>query len=184
MPSNSGPLSGNLERFLGKKFAGIIGDHMGGQPTSFADGIVTSVYGQAAFDAALSGVTFPDDSEKSLLPYGMVIQNDGPSTVVAYCLQWVFDDGNGAPIIDERNYTQPFALDDGDKRGPLRFDGDMVLDPGDSCLITPADNYHLKPPSSEVSPSAAGRPQAAQRELAALAENNAKKPFSQVRLAA
>jgi hypothetical protein len=59
-----------------------------------------------------------------------------------------------------------------------------VLDPGGSCLITPADNYHLKPISSEVSPCSARRPQVAQRELAALAENNAQKPFSQVRLAA
>jgi hypothetical protein len=61
---------------------------MTGQLTSFPDGIVTSVCGQAAFDAALSGLTFADDSEKALLPYGMVIQNDGPFTVVAYCLQW------------------------------------------------------------------------------------------------
>jgi hypothetical protein len=132
----------------------LIGDHVATGSITFADGIITSVHGQAAFDAALSGLTFADDSEKALLLYGIVIQNDGPSTVVAYCLQWVFDDGDGAPIIDERNYTQPFALDDGDKSGPLRFDGDMVLDPGGSCLITPADSYHLKPPSSEVSPSA------------------------------
>ena len=183
MPSNSRPLSSNLERSYEYSLA-LIGDHVATGSITFADGIVTSVHGQAAFDAALSGLTFADDSEKALLPYGMVIQNDGPFTVVAYCLQWVFDDGDGAPIIDERNYTQPFALDDGNKRGPLRFDGDMVLDPSGSCLITPADNYHLKPPSCEVSPSAAGRPQAAQREPAALAENNAKKPFSQVRLAA
>jgi hypothetical protein len=151
---------------------------------TFADGIVTSVHGQAAFDAALSGLIFADDSEKALLPYGIVVQNEGPFTVVAYCLQWVFDDGDGAPIIRERAHTQPFALDDGDKRGPLRFDGDMVLDPGSSCLITPADNYRLKPVSSEVSPSSASRPQVAQRELAELAEYNAKKPFSHVRLAA
>jgi hypothetical protein len=144
---------------------------MTGQPTSFADGIVTSVCGQAAFDAALSGLTFADDSEKALLPYGMVIQNDGPFTVVAYCLQWVFDDSDGAPIIEEHSYTQPLALDDGVKRGPLRFDGDNVLDPGGACLITRADSYRLKPVSSEVSPSAAGRAQVAQRELAALAEH-------------
>ena len=183
MPSNSRPLSGNLERCYGYSLA-LIGDHVATGSITFADGIVTSVHGQAGFDAALSGLTFADDSENALLPYGMVIQNDGPSTVVAYCLQWVFDDRDGAPIIDERHYTQPLALDDGDKHGPGRFDGDMVLDPGGACLITRADNYHLKPPSSEVSPSAAGRPQAAQRELAALAENNAKKPFSHVRLAA
>ena len=100
-------------------------------PITFADGIVTSVYGQAAFDAALSGLTFADDSEKSLLPYSMVIQNDGPSTVVAYCLQWVFDNGDGAPIIDERNYTQPFALDDGDNAAPY---GSMEI----WCLIRAA----------------------------------------------
>jgi hypothetical protein len=152
--------------------------------TTFADGIITSVHGQAAFDTALSGLTFADDSEKALLPYGIVVQNEESFTVVAYCLQWVFDDGDGAPIIEEKSQLQPLALDDGDKRSPLRFDGDMVLDPGGSCLITPAENYRLNPESSEVSPSAAGRAQAAQRELSALAEKNAKKPFSQVRLAA
>jgi hypothetical protein len=75
------------------------------------------------------------------------------------------------PIIEEHSYTQPLALDDGVKRGPLRFDGDNVLDPGGACLITRADSYRLKPVSSEVSPSAAGRAQVAQRELAALAEH-------------
>ena len=59
---------------------------MATEPITFGDGIVTSVHGQAAFDAALSGLTFAADSEKALLPYGMVIQNDGPSTLVAYCL--------------------------------------------------------------------------------------------------
>jgi hypothetical protein len=176
-------MRGNLERSL-RKFAGIIGDHVVARSTTFADGIVTSMHGQAAFNAALSGLTFADDSEKALLPYGMVIQNDGPFTVVAYCLQWVFDDGDGAPIIEEKSRLQPLALDDGDKRSHLRFDGDNVLDPGGSCLITPAENYPLKPESSVVSPSAAGRAHAAQRELSALAENNATKPFSQVRLAA
>ena len=117
---------------------------------TFADGIVTSVHGQAAFDAALSGLIFADDSEKALLPYGIVVQNEGPFTVVAYCLQWVFDDGDGAPIIRERAHTQPFALDDGDKRTPLWFGGDMALDPDGSRLITPSrklSSQNLNPPS-------------------------------------
>jgi hypothetical protein len=65
-----------------------IGDHVAARSITFSDGIVTSVSGQAAFDAALSGLTFADDSEKALLPYGVVVQNEGYFTVIAYCLQW------------------------------------------------------------------------------------------------
>jgi hypothetical protein len=156
---------------------------MAGEPTDPVDEIVILAPGQAAFDAALAGVTFVDDGDRAALPYAVVIQNHGPHTIVAYCLQWVFDDGDGSPLVTPQLYSQPFGLDDGDRRG-LMFEGGIALGPGGSRLITPAENYDLKLAAAEGIPSYPGKAEVAQQRLRRFLENTAKKPFAEVRLAA
>jgi hypothetical protein len=141
--------------------------------------IFTLVHGQPEFRAAAANVSFLEESDKYLSPFGIVLENRGTSAVVAYSLQWIFDDGNGGAIVREQLFTQPFALNDGPVPGRGRFPGDVVIAPGNSRFVTPVHNLDLSPgalPPAVTSPDS-------KENMAEFLEIQKQRPFKEVRLA-
>lgn len=141
--------------------------------------MITSVRGQSAFSAAAENVSFLEESDKYFFPFAVVLENRGTSAIVAYSLQWIFDNGDGNPMVREQQFTQPLALNDGSVPGQGRFTGDIVIAPGHSRFVTPVHNLDLSagtllPPLT--SPDS-------KDGMADFVEIQRQKPFKEVRLA-
>jgi hypothetical protein len=144
------------------------------------DGLTIAVKGDADFESVVNSLTFESPADQGLLPYGVIVRNNGQHNVVAYSMQWVFADGGGEPILKETNYVQTFALNDGPRPGPGRFGGDIVLAPGNSRLITPSLNYLLdRSMNSPISSSGL----IGETRFPEFVSGIDKKPFKTVRLA-
>ena len=147
--------------------------------------VTVSVSGQTDFANAIANLKFSNPNDQALLPFGIVIQNQGMKSVVAYSLQWVFDSGAGSPIVKEQMHVQPFALDDGAKFRANRFHKDVVLAPGRSRFLTPAINFELGPGNHQADSSTVpSSNESAQMALARFADYQKQQPFRGVRLAA
>jgi hypothetical protein len=148
-------------------------------PLASRDGLTIATKGDASFEDAVRDLTFEAPADRELLPFGAVIKSSGSLNVIAYSLQWVFDDGASEPVYKAITYTQPFALDDGTRPGLGRFDGDIVLAPGSFRLLTPSTNYALRESMNKPVPSS-GR--IGETRLAEYLSGVNKKPFKMVRL--
>jgi hypothetical protein len=144
------------------------------------DGLIVAVKGDADFESVVNSLMFESPVDQGLLPYGIIVRNNGKHDVVAYSLQWVFADGEGEPILKEQTYVQTFALDDGSRLGPGRFGGDVILAPNKSRLLTPSQNYLLDELANLPIPSSGPMGEARLPEFVAGIN---KKPFKTVRLA-
>lgn len=152
-----------------------------GQLSLDSHGIRTYVPGQAEFERGVTGLTFAGKDDKYFLPFGIVVQNRGNSTIVAYSLQWIFDNGDGQPVVKEYNYTSPAALNDGANPRSGGFDADAVFVPGDSRLLTPVHNRDLRPKTNSLPLTSS--PSEAKQEMTEFARAQSEKPFKEVRLA-
>jgi hypothetical protein len=117
-------------------------------------------FGQTSFSprAALTSITFQDPSFRSqvpaaadavigdrsteMMPYGVILHNLSSHSVVAYEIQWTFDDGKGEPIVKRQANIQLFAFSDqGNPNFPKQSVG--IVSSGSSRLVTPAFNVRL-----------------------------------------
>ena len=140
--------------------------------------MITFVHGQPAFSAVAANVSFLEESDKYFSPFAIVLENRGASTVVAYSLQWIFDNGDGEPAVREQLFTQPLALSDGFVPGQGRFPGDTVMAPGNVRFVTPVHNLDLG--AGTVPSPLTSRD--SKHMMADFVEIQKQKPFKEVRL--
>jgi hypothetical protein len=90
----------------------------------------------AAADAVIGG------RSTEMMPYGVILHNPSSHSVVAYEIQWTFDDGGGEPIVTRQANIQLFAFSDpGNPSFPKQSSG--IVPSGSSRLVTPAFNVLL-----------------------------------------
>jgi hypothetical protein len=71
-----------------------------------ADGLSAAAKGQSPFDDSVSNLTWASAPDEDVFSLGIVINNGGSHAIVAFSLQWLFDDGAGQPLVKEKTYFQ------------------------------------------------------------------------------